>query len=110
MKAIRHALGAVVGLLLLAMLTLLSVYALPSRAEAPEPGPQCAPFAVMQAELARDYDEHVLFYGRAAPRGIVAIFANAAGTTWTAAYVEPDGTACIVAVGQTWQPDNGTEG
>lgn len=77
--------------------TLLSV---PATAQQP---PACAPLPMIEAELAREYNEARVATA-ADDRGfILAIYAAADGKTWTAIRVMADGAGCLLGSGSNWR-------
>jgi hypothetical protein len=81
----------------LALITVLSL-SLASVAQASV----CAPWPVLQDQIANSYGESTVFVGLTASAGQeVAVFGAPQGT-WTLIVRQADGTACVLAYGMTW--------
>lgn len=64
--------------------------------------PVCAPWPVLQDQIANAYGEAPVFVGLTASAGQeVAVFGAPQGT-WTLIVRQADGTACVLAYGMTW--------
>lgn len=63
--------------------------------------PPCAERAAVVAELAR-YDERPAMRALTERGQVIEIFASPGGT-WTAVATRPDGTSCVVALGQGFE-------
>jgi len=62
----------------------------------------CDDYAQFSAFLQERYQEEVRTIGLFGNHAVVQ-FANEDTGSWTIMVVSPDGTACIVAVGEAWQ-------
>lgn len=85
------------ALLILAALTACA----PVHAQDAPPEPQCAPYELLVAGLARNYGENRRVVGMAGTEGrlLFEVYANDETSTWTAITVTPEGTACLLASG-----------
>lgn len=52
--------------------------------------------------LAKKFDESPSAFGIASQRNLVELFVSKSGS-WTMIMTSPNGTACIVATGQSWE-------
>lgn len=73
----------------------------PAHAQNTPAGPQCAPYELLVAGLARNYGENRRVAGLAGVEGrlLFEVYANDETSTWTAITVTPEGTACLLASG-----------
>jgi hypothetical protein len=63
----------------------------------------CGPYADLRAMLAAQFGERPASSRRAGDGTVIELFASASADTWTMVNVQPDGRACVVAVGQDWR-------
>lgn len=64
---------------------------------------QCAPYESVVAQLADDYQEQLRTLGLVDNDAVVVQFANEETGTWTILVVSPQGVACLIASGESWQ-------
>jgi hypothetical protein len=69
--------------------------------EAPLP---CYDYREIARQLGAAYEEAPVSLGRQANGNVLQVFASGRTGTWTILSLSPDGTACIVAVGDAWEP------
>ena len=62
----------------------------------------CLPFADMAQQLQINFAEAPVAMGLADNGGLIQVFANGDGSTWTMLFVAPNGVSCLVASGETW--------
>jgi CubicO group peptidase (beta-lactamase class C family) len=62
----------------------------------------CLPFADMARQLQANFAEAPVAIGLADNGGLIEVFANGDGSTWTMLYVAPNGVSCLVASGENW--------
>ncbi len=62
----------------------------------------CLPFADMAQQLNLKFAEAPVAMGLADNGGLIQVFANGDGSTWTMLFVAPSGVSCLVASGETW--------
>lgn len=65
-------------------------------------GPICGDRDTIVADLRANYDETAQSIGLSAGGQLLEFYASTQGT-WTALLSTPEGTACIVAYGDTWE-------
>lgn len=63
----------------------------------------CGKAVDIAAELAAKYGEVQVAAGLSATNKVVAVYASADGKTWTILAGTPDGTACIMSAGSSWE-------
>lgn len=66
--------------------------------------PQCAERSIVMTELAGKYGETRRAIGLAANNTMMEMFASADTGSWTFAVTLPDGTTCLVASGEGFEP------
>jgi hypothetical protein len=66
--------------------------------------PACGRHADVLRELADRYKETPIALGLASNGNLLEVFSSDSGATWTIIVTSPDGTSCLVAAGQDWQP------
>lgn len=62
----------------------------------------CASHAEIAAFLARDHQEQAVASGIANNGGVVEVFADPDGESWTLLITLPDGQTCMMAAGHSW--------
>ncbi len=62
----------------------------------------CLPVADMAQQLRLNFAEAPVAMGLADNGGLIQVFTNGDGSTWTMLYVAPNGVSCLVASGETW--------
>ncbi len=82
----------------------LSVVAGSNVAEAAQPNPSCTDRATALSHLESKYQEAPVAIGLARNGGVIEVLANESGGTWSIILMMPDGTACMVAAGEHWEP------
>lgn len=82
----------------------LSVVAGSSIAEAAQPNHSCTDRNSALSHLSKKFREEPVAIGLASNGGVVEVLTNNAGTTWSIIITMPDGTACMVAAGEHWEP------
>lgn len=77
----------------------------PATAEAaPAPGEICvSDYRQLAAKLEQSYAEVPVSAGLGQDGNLVSVFASATTGTWTMVMTRPEGTSCVVAVGEAWQ-------
>lgn len=73
-------------------------------ADAQGAGPQCGARDAVLAQLADKYGETRRGIGMAANQSVLEIFAATATGTWTIIVTMPDGSSCLVASGEGYEP------
>jgi hypothetical protein len=66
--------------------------------------PACGHHADVLKELADRYKETPVALGLASNGNLLEVFSTDNGATWTIIVTSPNGTSCLVAAGQDWQP------
>jgi hypothetical protein len=69
----------------------------------PAQGTQCAPRAIVVAQLAEKYGETRRSIGLAGPQTMMEVFAADATGTWTITMTMANGTMCMIASGQGYE-------
>lgn len=82
----------------------LSVVAGSNIAGAAQPNHSCTDRASALAHLSKKYSEAPVAIGLANNGGVVEVLTDSAGATWSIIITMPDGTACMVAAGEHWEP------
>lgn len=82
----------------------LSVVAASNLAEAAQPTNQCTDRESALNHLSNRYSEAPVAVGLANNGGVVEVLTDSAGSTWSIIITMPDGTACMVAAGEHWEP------
>ena len=62
----------------------------------------CLPFTDMARQLQANFAEAPVAIGVADNGGLIQVFANGDGSTWTMLFVAPNGVSCLVASGENW--------
>ncbi|HWA41744.1 MAG TPA: hypothetical protein VHA10_00930 [Hypericibacter adhaerens] len=75
---------------------------LPLAARADDPA--CGHRTDVIKELSERYKEAPVAVGLASNGSLLEVLSSNAGTTWTIIVTSPDGTSCLVAAGEDWQP------
>jgi hypothetical protein len=71
---------------------------------APAAGEICvSDYRQLAAKLAQSYAEEPVSAGLGQDGNLVSVFASATTGTWTMVMTRPEGTSCVVAVGEAWQ-------
>ena len=65
--------------------------------------PLCAQRSEVAAQLRSRHAETPVALGIAANGGVVEVFSAGDGSTWTLVITMPDGTSCMLAVGEAWE-------
>lgn len=66
--------------------------------------PACGHRADVLQELSNRYKEVPVALGLASNGDLLEVFSSNGGATWTIIVTSPDGTSCLVAAGEDWQP------
>ena len=82
----------------------LSVVAGSNFANAAQPNPSCTDRESAVSHLAQKYREKPVALGLASNGGIIEVLTNDAGSIWSIIVTMPDGTACMIATGEHWEP------
>ncbi|MBO6784952.1 MAG: hypothetical protein JJ899_17005 [Alphaproteobacteria bacterium] len=82
----------------------LSVVAGSNHAHAAQPNPSCTDRDSAVTHLARKYQEKPVALGLASNGSVIEVLTNDGGATWSIIVTMPDGTACMIASGEYWQP------
>lgn len=82
----------------------LSVVAGSNVANAVQHNPTCTDRASALSHLESKYQEAPVAIGLASNGGVIEVLANESGQTWSIILTMPDGTACMVAAGEYWEP------
>lgn len=74
----------------------------------PEPDDQfttlpCSRYDLIRRQLGQDYAEEPVSLGLQSNGNLLQIFASATSGTWTIVSMAPNGTACVVAAGASWE-------
>ena len=64
--------------------------------------PVCGSHQSISENLKKSYTEAPVSMGLTASGGIIEVFASQEGT-WTMVITQPNGTSCLIAVGQDWE-------
>ncbi|HJO74262.1 MAG TPA: hypothetical protein QGH84_03500 [Rhodospirillales bacterium] len=64
--------------------------------------PVCGPHQSISDSLKKSYTEAPVSMGLTVSGGIIEVFASKEGT-WTMVITQPNGTSCLIAVGQDWE-------
>lgn len=65
----------------------------------------CGPRDEILSSLARQYSENPRELGLSDTGSVIELTTTRDGKTWTLLMTKPDGTTCIVAAGEGWQPE-----
>lgn len=68
--------------------------------------PQCAPRADVVAHLNEKFSETRQGMGLAANSTVMEVFASEATGTWTITVTTPQGITCLIASGQSYEPED----
>ena len=63
----------------------------------------CSGYQRIRAELSERYAEEPVSLGLQSNGHLLQVFASAEGNTWTIVSLAPDGMACVVAAGASWE-------
>jgi hypothetical protein len=66
--------------------------------------PACGHHADVLKQLSERYKEAPVALGLASNGNLLEVFSSDSGSTWTIIVTSPNGTSCLVAAGQDWQP------
>jgi hypothetical protein len=66
--------------------------------------PACGHRVDVLKELSERYKEAPVALGLASNGSLLEVLSSDGGTTWTIIVTSPDGTSCLVAAGEDWQP------
>lgn len=83
---------------------IVALLALIPSAAAQQQAPTCVKRADLVVHLAEKFQEALIASGVADNGSLLELFATIDGDTWTVALTMPNGTACLVATGNTWAP------
>lgn len=67
----------------------------------------CLPHDEMERTLSRDHGETLTAWGAENRGGLLQVFVNPETGSWTMVIVAPNGTACAVGMGESWQDEEG---
>jgi hypothetical protein len=87
----------------LALLLAAAALALPVTAANAGSNP-CSPRNDVLSQLSQKYHEAPIAIGLASNGNLVEVLAASDGTTWTIIQTSPAGLSCLVAAGESWQP------
>jgi hypothetical protein len=62
-----------------------------------------ADYKQLAAKLQQTYAEEPVSAGLGQDGNLVSVFASSSTGTWTMVLTRPEGTSCVVAVGEAWQ-------
>ncbi|MDG2270583.1 MAG: hypothetical protein P8M28_09250 [Alphaproteobacteria bacterium] len=82
----------------------LSVVAGGNVTHAAQPNPSCTDRNAAVTHLAKKYQEQPVAIGLASNGGVFEVLTNDAGSTWSIIVTMSDGTSCMVAAGEHWEP------
>jgi hypothetical protein len=82
----------------------LSVVADGNVTHAAQPHPSCTDRTAAVTHLAKKYKEQPVAIGLASNGSIFEVLTNDAGSTWSIIVTMPDGTSCMIAAGEHWEP------
>ena len=98
------ALGVIVGSSGPAWAESLGLRSPPTAEAGPAPGEICvSDYRQLVAKLEQSYAEVPVSAGLGQDGNLVSVFASAATGSWTMVMTRPEGTSCVVAVGEAWQ-------
>jgi len=105
MSKLRNILSA---MLLLGPLTLGVLPALAEDAGTPVPGATSQPMlcnkrSEVMKNLSSNYKEAPVALGMASDGGVLEVMTSKDGNTWTVLLTKPNGTSCLVAMGNSWE-------
>ena len=66
--------------------------------------PACGHRPDVLKQLSERYKEAPVALGLASNGSLLEVFSSNGGATWTIIVTSPNGTSCLVAAGQGWQP------
>jgi hypothetical protein len=69
-----------------------------------EPPAGCGPRDEVLSQLAERYREAPVAIGLASNGGLIELLTADTGTTWTLIITAPNGSSCVLAEGEDWQP------
>jgi hypothetical protein len=64
----------------------------------------CSPRTDVLSQLSQKYHEAPVAIGLASNGNLVEVLTATDGTTWTIIQTSPAGVSCLVAAGESWQP------
>ncbi len=67
------------------------------------PEPTCGGYESLRVMLDERFGERPTSSGLADDGSIMLVFSAPGATTWTMVTLTPDGTACVLATGQSWE-------
>lgn len=70
---------------------------------APAVQPACHPYKEIARQLGSRYAEAPVSLGLQSNGNLLQVFASAASGSWTIVSTAPDGLACILAAGESWE-------
>ncbi len=73
-------------------------------ATAAEAGAPCSPRKDVLTQLSEKYKEAPVAIGLASNGNLVEVLTASDGATWTIIQTSPAGLSCLVAAGESWQP------
>ena len=84
------------------------VAALLTTAVAAEPVPQaaqtsCKPWKEVAHYLGEHYSEHPVAVGLQSDGSLLQVYAAQNASTWTLVNMRPDGMACLISAGKSWE-------
>ena len=79
-----------------------SLLALPAAAQQQQPF--CSARTQLIGQLANQYSEVPVAMGLASNGGVIEVLTAKSGLTWTIVITMPNGTTCMVAAGESWEP------
>lgn len=65
---------------------------------------RCAPRDIILDAAYRQYQERPIATALAAGGVVLEVLATREGATFTVLQTRPDGTSCVIAVGESWEP------
>lgn len=63
----------------------------------------CGNLVALESKLADDYGEELFETALTSEGGVLGIYRTETGSTWTMVLVAPNGLACVIATGESWQ-------
>ena len=75
----------------------------PVAAEPTRQGPTCRPWREVNQYLDHKFAEQPVAYGVQDNGSLLQIYASADTGTWTLVSMQPDGTACLLGAGNSWE-------
>ena len=85
-----------------AAIGLIAMSAIPAAAAAPA-SPPCAPRPELLKQLAKQFHEQPAALGLTSNGSLIEVLTSDDGETWTILISQPNGSSCLVAVGEGWE-------